>query len=179
MLVVGGYNSSNTCNLARICADKVRTFHIADPGCMVSADRNPPPAGRRAVDDRPASRSRRADWLPASGPVVDRPHGRRVDAEQHRRRSDQEAGTVLRRVTRLIDSAFQPSRVPVAAGFLEQDLHLVAALAGQEAVEVASRLDHHGGVVTKREIAFLQLVVGRGDLDGEDGFVAIVGAARR
>ena len=38
MLVVGGYNSSNTCNLARICAERVRTFHIADPECLVSAD---------------------------------------------------------------------------------------------------------------------------------------------
>ena len=38
MLVVGGYNSSNTCNLARLCADRVRTFHIADPDCLVSQD---------------------------------------------------------------------------------------------------------------------------------------------
>ncbi|MEO8483593.1 MAG: 4-hydroxy-3-methylbut-2-enyl diphosphate reductase [Acidobacteriota bacterium] len=33
-VVVGGYNSSNTCNLARICADRVPTFHIADPSCL-------------------------------------------------------------------------------------------------------------------------------------------------
>ena len=39
MVVVGGYNSSNTCNLARICADRVPTFHIAEPECLVSADR--------------------------------------------------------------------------------------------------------------------------------------------
>ena len=38
MLVVGGYNSSNTCNLARICAAKVPTYHIADPACMLSAE---------------------------------------------------------------------------------------------------------------------------------------------
>src|SRR5688500_5878140 len=37
MVVVGGYNSSNTCNLARICADRVTTFHIAEPDCLVSA----------------------------------------------------------------------------------------------------------------------------------------------
>jgi len=36
MLVVGGYNSSNTCNLARICAERARTYHIADPDCLVS-----------------------------------------------------------------------------------------------------------------------------------------------
>jgi 4-hydroxy-3-methylbut-2-en-1-yl diphosphate reductase len=37
MLVVGGYNSSNTCNLARICAGHVPTYHIADPSGLVSA----------------------------------------------------------------------------------------------------------------------------------------------
>jgi 4-hydroxy-3-methylbut-2-en-1-yl diphosphate reductase len=38
MIVVGGYNSSNTCNLARICAARVRTYHIAEPDCLVSPD---------------------------------------------------------------------------------------------------------------------------------------------
>ena len=36
MVVIGGYNSSNTCNLARICAERMPTFHIADPACLVS-----------------------------------------------------------------------------------------------------------------------------------------------
>jgi 4-hydroxy-3-methylbut-2-enyl diphosphate reductase len=36
MIVLGGYNSSNTCNLARICADKLPTYHIADPEGLVS-----------------------------------------------------------------------------------------------------------------------------------------------
>src|SRR6516225_2595029 len=39
MIVVGGYNSSNTCNLAKICASRVRTFHTADHNCLLSADR--------------------------------------------------------------------------------------------------------------------------------------------
>ena len=44
MIVIGGYNSSNTCNLARICAEKCPTFHIADP-----PDRpNPSGMGRSA-----------------------------------------------------------------------------------------------------------------------------------
>jgi 4-hydroxy-3-methylbut-2-enyl diphosphate reductase len=34
MLVVGGYNSSNTNNLARICAQRLTTFHIADASCV-------------------------------------------------------------------------------------------------------------------------------------------------
>ena len=37
MVVIGGYNSSNTGNLARLCAERVPTFHIAEPGCLLSA----------------------------------------------------------------------------------------------------------------------------------------------
>jgi 4-hydroxy-3-methylbut-2-enyl diphosphate reductase len=37
MVVIGGYNSSNTCNLARLSAERVPTFHIAEPECLVSA----------------------------------------------------------------------------------------------------------------------------------------------
>ncbi len=37
MIVIGGYNSSNTANLARICAASRPTFHIADPDCLLSA----------------------------------------------------------------------------------------------------------------------------------------------
>ena len=46
MIVIGGYNSSNTCNLARICADSCPTFHIADPAVPGLRLRDPPPAGR-------------------------------------------------------------------------------------------------------------------------------------
>ena len=38
MVVIGGYNSSNTANLARICAESRPTFHIADPDCLLSRD---------------------------------------------------------------------------------------------------------------------------------------------
>ncbi len=34
MIVIGGYNSSNTNNLAKICSKKVRTYHIADAQCI-------------------------------------------------------------------------------------------------------------------------------------------------
>ncbi|HXE80372.1 MAG TPA: 4-hydroxy-3-methylbut-2-enyl diphosphate reductase [Vicinamibacterales bacterium] len=37
-IVIGGYNSSNTCNLARICAERLPTYHIAEPACLVSPD---------------------------------------------------------------------------------------------------------------------------------------------
>ena len=34
MIVIGGYNSSNTNHLAKICAKKVTTYHIADASCI-------------------------------------------------------------------------------------------------------------------------------------------------
>jgi 4-hydroxy-3-methylbut-2-enyl diphosphate reductase len=37
MIVIGGLNSSNTFNLARICATSVPTYHIADPDGLLSA----------------------------------------------------------------------------------------------------------------------------------------------
>lgn len=64
MIVIGGYNSSNTCNLARICAGSRPTFHIAEPGCLVSA---------AEIRHRPAgtkSEATAAGWLPAAGPVT-------------------------------------------------------------------------------------------------------------
>lgn len=38
MIVIGGYNSSNTNNLAMICAEKVKTFHISDSTCIDTED---------------------------------------------------------------------------------------------------------------------------------------------
>jgi 4-hydroxy-3-methylbut-2-enyl diphosphate reductase len=38
MLFIGGLNSSNTYNIARICAERVPTYHLADPAGLISAD---------------------------------------------------------------------------------------------------------------------------------------------
>ena len=64
MLVVGGYNSSNTCNLARICAASVPTFHIADPDGLIAADeiRHRDVATKAEVVTR--------DWLPRGRPIA-------------------------------------------------------------------------------------------------------------
>ena len=74
MLVVGGYNSSNTRNLARICAERVPTYHIADAGCLVSpADVRHRPV--RASHEAATTRSEGQDeviagnWPPQSGPL--------------------------------------------------------------------------------------------------------------
>jgi 4-hydroxy-3-methylbut-2-en-1-yl diphosphate reductase len=69
MVVVGGYNSSNTCNLARICAERVRTYHIADPSCLVSRDEvrhRPVGAPSTTAGLETVTRS----WFPATGPIV-------------------------------------------------------------------------------------------------------------
>lgn len=34
MLVIGGYNSSNTISLAALCAERVPTYHVADANCI-------------------------------------------------------------------------------------------------------------------------------------------------
>ena len=69
MVVVGGYNSSNTCNLARICASKVRTYHIADPAGLVSGDEvHHRPVGAPSTTLGKEAITR--DWLPKTGPIV-------------------------------------------------------------------------------------------------------------
>ncbi len=34
MLVIGGYNSSNTISLAALCSERVRTYHVSDATCV-------------------------------------------------------------------------------------------------------------------------------------------------
>jgi len=64
MIVIGGYNSSNTANLARICAEARPTFHIADPACLVS----PEEISHRPVGSKTEALSK--GWLPRGGAVT-------------------------------------------------------------------------------------------------------------
>ncbi len=62
MLVIGGYNSSNTTNLANICADQVRTYHI-------ETDRSIDP-DRGTISHRQVATGEVAQengWLPLEG----------------------------------------------------------------------------------------------------------------
>src|SRR5256886_16659763 len=64
MVVIGGYNSSNTTHLAAICQEKVPTYHIEDAACIA------PEEG--TIRFRPVGakeEQRRAAWLPA-GPAT-------------------------------------------------------------------------------------------------------------
>jgi 4-hydroxy-3-methylbut-2-enyl diphosphate reductase len=64
MVVIGGYNSSNTTHLAAICQEKVPTYHIEDAACI-------DPAGD-AIRYRPVgahAERRMTAWLPV-GPLT-------------------------------------------------------------------------------------------------------------
>jgi len=68
MIVVGGYNSSNTVNLARICAERVRTFHVAEPSCLEADVIRHRPIGLPST--APVNEEQARDWFPPSGPVA-------------------------------------------------------------------------------------------------------------
>ena len=64
MLVIGGYNSSNTISLALLCAERVTTYHVSDASCIDverGAVRHLPPGATVEIET--------AAWLAASGPV--------------------------------------------------------------------------------------------------------------
>lgn len=62
MLVIGGYNSSNTTHLAEICAERFPTYHISDSDRIVS----PELILHKPIDE--TDEVERHDWLP-SGPA--------------------------------------------------------------------------------------------------------------
>jgi 4-hydroxy-3-methylbut-2-enyl diphosphate reductase len=64
MLVIGGYNSSNTISLAALCAERVPTFHVEDASCIDPA--------RGTVKHRDLVTTKEvetADWLGAARPL--------------------------------------------------------------------------------------------------------------
>ncbi len=91
MIVVGGYNSSNTYNLARICAARVPTFHIADAEALLSVDtiRHKPMATPETTSD---------GWLPATRPLS-------VGLTSGASTPDNIVGAVVRRLESLVAAA--------------------------------------------------------------------------
>jgi 4-hydroxy-3-methylbut-2-enyl diphosphate reductase len=65
MVVVGGYNSSNTISLAALCAEQVPTYHIADPDEIDVAQN----AVRYRRIDKHHHEDTMSPWLPTSGPL--------------------------------------------------------------------------------------------------------------
>ena len=64
-IVIGGYNSSNTRNLARICAARVTTYHIADSACLELET-----VRHLRTGGRPGTETASRDWLPARAPIA-------------------------------------------------------------------------------------------------------------
>ena len=90
MVVIGGYNSSNTCNLARICAARLPTYHIAEPGGLLSAEaiRHKPVGAKDEVTT--------AGWLP--------PGQLRVGLTSGASTPDNLVGLAIRRLDELVNS---------------------------------------------------------------------------
>jgi 4-hydroxy-3-methylbut-2-enyl diphosphate reductase len=65
MIVIGGFNSSNTISLAALCAERVPTYHIEDAS-GIDPDTGTVHfrvAGVRHVEETSSG------WMPADGPV--------------------------------------------------------------------------------------------------------------
>jgi 4-hydroxy-3-methylbut-2-enyl diphosphate reductase len=103
MVVIGGYNSSNTYNLARICAEKLPTYHIAEPGALVSGEeiRHKPVGSQQEITSR--------EWLPAGVPL-------RIGLTSGASTPDNLVGAVIRRLDELTNVGSvlpTPSPLPV------------------------------------------------------------------
>jgi len=64
MVVIGGYNSSNTISLAALCSETVRTYHVEDADAIDST--------RGIIRHRElasGSETESAGWLPSGGPL--------------------------------------------------------------------------------------------------------------
>ena len=65
MVVVGGYNSSNTISLAALCAEQVPTFHISDPD-EINVESN---SVRYRIIGAHHAEVEQFNWLPTNGAI--------------------------------------------------------------------------------------------------------------
>jgi len=64
MVVIGGYNSSNTISLAALCDERVRTFHVSDATCIdveAGSVRHVRPGSTEEIET--------SGWLTTAGPL--------------------------------------------------------------------------------------------------------------
>jgi 4-hydroxy-3-methylbut-2-enyl diphosphate reductase len=64
VVVIGGFNSSNTLSLAALCSESVRTYHVEDAAAIdpfTGTVRHRPLGSKFEIET--------AEWLPADGPV--------------------------------------------------------------------------------------------------------------
>ena len=91
MVVIGGYNSSNTTHLARMCDGRVPTFHIDSHEALLAPDR----IRHRPVGSTTETESR--DWLPRTGPL-------RIGLTSGASTPDNVLGTVIATLDRFCNS---------------------------------------------------------------------------
>jgi 4-hydroxy-3-methylbut-2-enyl diphosphate reductase len=107
MVVIGGYNSSNTGNLARICAERAPTYHIASVECLESADRiRHRPIGLPSTAVVPEETA--VGWLPG-GPLA-------VGLTAGASTPNNVVGEVIERLAELTGAPRQPGTGPAAGG---------------------------------------------------------------
>jgi 4-hydroxy-3-methylbut-2-enyl diphosphate reductase len=66
MIVIGGYNSSNTNHLAHLCRQHTTTFHVSDSACI---DVDSGVIRHKPLLDANTPETSESDWLPA-GPFT-------------------------------------------------------------------------------------------------------------
>ncbi len=103
MIVIGGYNSSNTQALARMCAPRVRTYYIDSPGCVTDGG-----IRHHVVGDQGETTT--AGWLPAG--LV------RIGLTSGASTPDSVVGEVIERILALRDVTPEEltNPVPIAQG---------------------------------------------------------------
>jgi 4-hydroxy-3-methylbut-2-enyl diphosphate reductase len=89
MLVIGGFNSSNTTHLAEIAEKRCPTFHVEDAGCLRSAERVwHKPLGEKEPEEA-------TGWLPSARPL-------NVGLTAGASTPDSEVGAVVMRMAELL-----------------------------------------------------------------------------
>lgn len=96
MVVLGGYNSSNTTHLAAITAKSAPTFHIQTADCIVDAGHiRHKPVGQKAEAES-------TDWFPKTGPVT-------VGITAGASTPNNEIGKAVKRLLACRDLTWEPS----------------------------------------------------------------------